>query len=69
MAKKQITKPAVYAENEISSIGRLKKVYKIQRMPELTYVFAMQVEITQTLGIKTISAANTGNFYQNYLDG
>ena len=38
-------------------------------MPELTYVLAMQVEITQTLGIKTISAANTGNFYQNYPDG
>ena len=38
-------------------------------MPELTYAFAMQVEITQTLGIKTISAANTGNFYQNYPDG
>ena len=38
-------------------------------MPELTYAFAMQVEITKTLGIKTISAANTGNFYQNYPDG
>ena len=38
-------------------------------MPELTYAFAMQVEITKTLGIKTISAANTGIFYQNYPDG
>ena len=59
MAKRQLTKP----------FGRLKKVYKIQRMPELTSAFAMQVEITKTLGIKTISAANTGIFYQNYPNG
>ena len=51
---------------QISSLGRHKKVYKNQRMPELTNVFAIQVEITQTLGIKSTSAATTGNFYQNY---
>ena len=51
---------------QISSLGRHKKVYKIQRMPELTNVFAIQVETPQTLGIKSTSAATTGNFYQNY---
>ena len=47
---------------QISGLGRHKKVYKNQRMPELTNVFAIQVETPQTLGIKSNSAATTGNF-------
>ena len=35
-------------------------------MPELNNVFAIQVETTPALGIKSTSATITGNFYQNY---